>query len=35
MLTMTAALTDTIKILHTQERKHRDIPIKGEYVLYL
>jgi hypothetical protein len=34
MLTMTAVLIDTIKILSVQERKHLDIPIKGECVLH-
>jgi hypothetical protein len=35
MIIMTAVLTDTIKILPAQERKHLNIPIKGERVLHL
>lgn len=34
MLTVTAVLTDTIKILSVQEREHLHVPIKGECVLY-
>jgi len=30
MLTITAVFIDTIKILPGQERKHIDIPIKGD-----
>lgn len=35
MLTMTAVLTDAIKLLPQQERKHLNMPIKGECVLHL